>query len=257
MENKLGAIVKLPGIVNIRTIISNKTKDGWKELQKNSSVAAKKGQNFILDNIRPLGANKDVKARWSISASQKPVNRPVLPKKINVDFAKVVNNVWLHKTSGSIPLKGINDKLKGSLSGTKIANSFIQKTNAVSDKYRNDLQVRTNNMLGRLVNAEDAIDSLRLNIIENGNRNNIENRIELDPRLKKSFVEIVSEINLSKERIYKVAQTNPRQRNSSLSQTGLSKKQYNDLTKELDSIESDIQFSLQMTKKIIDDLSKS
>jgi hypothetical protein len=33
-------------------------------------------------------------------------------KKINVDFAKAANNVWLHKTSGSMPLKGINDKLK-------------------------------------------------------------------------------------------------------------------------------------------------
>jgi hypothetical protein len=254
-----GAIVKLPGISKIPNLLSLKTKNGWKEIQKNSSVAAKKGQNFILDNIRPLGANKDVKARWSISASQKPVNRPALPKKINVDFAKVVNNVWLHKTSGSMPLKGINDKIKGSLSGAKIANNFFQKTSAVSSKDRDALQARAKNLLKRLVNAEDAIDRSRLNIFIGGNRNNKENRGELDPRLREAFSKAASVIDLSKRKIHKAMQEYEDlcRKSSFLDKNGVSKNQYNDLMKELDSIESDIQLNLQTTKRIIDDLSKS
>ncbi|WP_338860085.1 hypothetical protein [Mycetohabitans rhizoxinica] len=249
--------MKLPGISKIPNLLSLKTKNGWKEIQKNSSVAAKKGQNFILDNIRPLGANKDIKARWSISASQKPVNRSALPKKINVDFAKVVNNVWLHKTSGSMPLKGINDKLKGSLSGTKIANSFFQKTSTVSDKDRDALQARANNMFAWLVNAEDAIDGLRHKIIENGNKSNNGNRVELDPRLRKSFDEAISAINLSKDKILKYAQTNPYRRNGSLPKTELSKEHYNKIMKDMDDIKFDIQSRLKITKKIFDDLSKT
>lgn len=256
MENKLGAIVKLPGIGNIRTIISNKTKDGWKELQKNSSVAAKKGQNFILDNIRPLGVNKDVKARWSISASQKPVNRPALPRKINVDFAKVVNNVWLHKTSGSMPPKGINVKLKSSLSGAKIANGFFQKTSTVSDKDRDVLQERANNLLKRLDNAEEAINRSRRNVFINRNRNNKENREVLDSRLRGIFGEATSEIDLSRRRIHKITQINSYQRSGSLPKAGLSKKQYDDLMKKLDNIELGIQSRLRITKNIFDDLYK-
>lgn len=154
-------------------------------------------------------------------------------------------------------LKGINAKIKNSLNGAKITNNSLQKISTVSDKDRDALQVRKNNLLERLNNAEDAIDSLRLNIIGSGNRGNSGNRVELDPGLKQAFGEIISEIKLSKERIYKAAQINPRQRNGSLPKAGLSKEQYNDLKKELDSIDSDIRSSLQMTKKIIEDLSKS
>jgi hypothetical protein len=248
--------VKLPGISNIHTIISNKTKDGWKELQKNSSIAAKKGQNFILDNIRPLGANKDAKARWSISASQKPVNRPALPKKINVDFSKVVSNVWLHKNSGLMPLKGINDRLKGSLNGT---NSFFQKTSTVSDKDRDALQARAKNLLGRLKTAKDAIDRSRLDIIKNGSRSNGENRGELDHKLNKLFGEATSEIKLSRRRIHKAMQEYGElcKKDSFLPKAGLHKNQYVDLMKKLDIIELDMQSKLQITKKIFDDLSKS
>jgi hypothetical protein len=249
--------VKLPDISKIPNLLSLKTKNGWKEIQKNSSVAAKKGQNFILDNIRPLGANKDVKVRWSISASQKPVNRPALPKKINVDFAKLVNNVWLHKNSGSMPLKGINDKLKGSLSGAKIANSFFQKTSTVSDKDRDALQARANNLLGRLNAAQNTIDRLRLNVIENGNHSNGENRVELDYKFKKAYSEIISSIHSSKEIIHKIAQTNHYQRNGSLPKTRSSESQYFDLKRRLDNVELDIQSKLKKYKNIIDDFSES
>jgi hypothetical protein len=248
--------VKLPGISNIHTIISNKTKDGWKELQKNSSIAAKKGQNFILDNIRPLGANKDAKARWSISASQKPVNRPTSQKNSSIDFSKLVNNVWLHKTSGLMPLKDINAKLKISLNETKVANSFFQKNSTVSDKDRDALQARANNMLGWLVSAEDAINRSRRNIFVNGNINNKENRAEIDPKLREAFSRATSAIDLSKRRIHKIMQVNAFQRSSSLPKAGLSKNQYFDLMKKLDIVESDIEINLQTTKRIIDDLSK-
>ncbi|MEJ2769405.1 hypothetical protein [Mycetohabitans sp. B46] len=251
--------MKLPGIGNIHTIISNKTKDGWKELQKNSSVAATKGRNFILDNMRPLSANRDVKARWSISASQKPVNRPVVPKNNNVDFAKLLNNVWLHKTSGSMPLKGINDKLKSSLSGTKIANSFFQKTSivAVSDKDREALQARVTNLLGRLNAAQNAINISRINIIESGNLGNGVNRFELDDKFKKAYSEIISSIYSSKEIIHKIAQTNNYQRNSSLPKTRPSENQYFHLNRRLDNVELDIQSKLKKYKNIIDDFSES
>ncbi|MCF2134483.1 MULTISPECIES: hypothetical protein [Mycetohabitans] len=91
--------MKLPGLGKFPNLLSLKTKNGWKEIQKNSSVAAKKGQNFILDNIRPLGASKNAKAHWSISAGQKPVNRPISQKNNNIDFSKLVSNVWLSKSS--------------------------------------------------------------------------------------------------------------------------------------------------------------
>ncbi|WP_338861710.1 hypothetical protein IHE31_02305 (plasmid) [Mycetohabitans rhizoxinica] len=248
--------MKLPGISNVYNL-SLKTKNGWKELQKNSSVAAKKGQNFILDNIRPLGANKDAKARWSISASQKPVNRPALPKKVNVDFAKVVNNVWLHKTSGLMPLKGINDKLKSSLSGAKIANSFFQKTSTVSDKDRDTLQARANNLLGRLDNAEEAINRSRRNIFINNNTNKKENREELDSRLRDVFDKATSVIDLSRRKIHKIARTNHYQRNSYLPKTEPYKNQYFDLNKELDIIELEIRSKLKKYKSILDDFPKT
>lgn len=91
--------MKLPGIGNIRTTLSSRAETVWKELQKNSSVAAQKSQNFIFENIRPLSASKDAKARWSISSGQKPGNRPVSPKNNNYDFNKLVSNVWISKFS--------------------------------------------------------------------------------------------------------------------------------------------------------------
>ncbi|WP_323073809.1 hypothetical protein [Mycetohabitans endofungorum] len=171
MESQIGAIVKLPGIGKFPNLISIKTKNGWKEIQKNSSVAAKKGQNFILDNIRHLGADKDVKVRWSISVSQESMNPGAAPRKNNIDFPKLVNNVWLHKASSAMPMKGINEKLKNSLNGVKVTNSFFQKTSAVSDKDRDALQTRVNNLLGQLSRAKSAINRSRLDIIANGNLN--------------------------------------------------------------------------------------
>lgn len=156
-----------------------------------------------------------------------------------------------------MPMKGINEKLKNSLNGVKITNSFFQKTSAVSDKDRDALQTRVNNLLGQLSRAKSAINRSRLDIIVNGNLNSNENRVELDHRLRKAFGEVISEINLSKERIHKTAQANPYQRNGSLPKTGLSKNQYVDLMKKLDVVESDIKLKLKTTKRIIDDLSKS
>ncbi|MCG1042816.1 hypothetical protein KQH60_09820 [Mycetohabitans sp. B8] len=224
--------MKLPGIGNVYNF-SLKTKNGWKEIQKNSSVAAKKGQNLILDNIRPLGANKDAKARWSISASPKPMNPAAAPRKNNIDFPRLVNNVWPHKASSSTPLKGINDKLKGSLSGTKIANSFFKKTSAVPVRDGDALHTKANNLLGRLKNAEDAVNRSRRDISRNGRRSNIENRDKLDTRLNEVYMDAISAINLSKDRIHKIMQVNPFQRNSSLPKLGLYKNQYNDLKKSL------------------------
>lgn len=155
-----------------------------------------------------------------------------------------------------MPLKGINDKLKGSLSGSKIANSFFQKTSTVSDKDREALQTRANNLLRQINRAKSAINRSRLDIIANGDRNGNENRADLDHKLRKAFSEVISEINLSKEQIRKTVQTNPYQRNSSLLKTELSKKHYNKIMKDLDDIEFYIQSRLQVTKNIFDDLSK-
>lgn len=249
--------MKLPGIGNLRTTLSSKTENAWKELQKNSSVAAKKGQNFILDNMRPLGVSKDARARWNISASQKSVNRDAAPRKNNVDFTKLVSNVWPRKTSGTTSLNNINEKLKNSLNRVKITNSFFQKTSTVSAKDRDALQARANNLLERLNRAKIAIDRSRLDIIENGNRNNNGNRVELDPRLRKAFDEVIATINFSREKIHKAVQANPYQRNSSLTKTKLSENQYYDLKKELDNIEPEIKLKLQITKKVFEEFSKS
>jgi hypothetical protein len=254
----LGAIVKLPDISKIPNLLSLKTKNGWKEIQKNSSVAAKKGQNFILDNIRPLGANKDVKARWSISASQKPVNRPTLPKKINVDFAKVVNNVWLHKTSGSMPLKGINDKLKGSLSGAKIANSFFQKTNNMSEKERHALQKKADDLLGRLKNAEGSAYKARSSLLGKGKSFNSERRMGMEYEVQTIYEDVISDIESARSRVLDILQANKYsyQLDKPLHKSGLSKNQYNNLIKELDDIGSDMQSRLQIAKNRLDDFAK-
>jgi hypothetical protein len=53
-------------------------------------------------------------------------------------------------------------------------------------------------LLGQLNAAQNTIDRSRLNIIENGNRSNDENRVELDRKFKKACIEIISSIHYSK-----------------------------------------------------------